>query len=54
MGDRLQVQLKQNFLILPSSQQAIAALHQGVSLRDAAAMASVSVEAARKVIAVNQ
>jgi len=54
VSERLQVQLKQNFLAKPSSQQVITALHQGASLRDAAAIASVSVEVARKVIAVMQ
>lgn len=54
VSDRLQVQLKHNFLAKPSSQQVIEALHQGCSLRDAAAIASVSVEVARKVLAVNQ
>ncbi len=54
VSDRLQVQLKQNFLAKPSSQQVIAALHQGYSLRDAAAITSVSVEVARKVLAVMQ
>ncbi len=54
VSDQLQVQLKQNFLAKPSSQQVIAALHQGASLRDAAAMALVSIEVARKVLAVMQ
>ncbi len=52
VSDRLKVDLQQNFLAKPSSQRVIAALHQGDHLRDAAAMASVSVEVARKVIAV--
>ncbi len=52
VSDQLQVQLKQNFLAKPSSQQVIAALHQGASLRDAAAKASVSVDVARKILAV--
>lgn len=63
VSDRLESQLQQNFLAKPSSQQVITALHQGYSLRDAAAMAtpaalsgiaSVSVDVARKVIAVMQ
>lgn len=52
VSDRLQVQLKQNFLSKPTSQQVIAVLHQGSSLRDAAAMASLSVDVVRKVLAV--
>lgn len=54
VSDRLEADLKQNFLAKPSSQQVIEALHQGASLRDAAAMASMSVDTARKVIAVMQ
>ena len=50
----LESNLRQRFLAQPSSQRMIAALHQGASLRDAAAMASVSVEVARKVLAVMQ
>ena len=52
--DHLKADLQQNFLSLPSSQKVIAALHQGDRLRDAAAKASVSVEVARKVLAVMQ
>ncbi len=52
VSDRIETELKQNFLSRPLSQQVIAALHQGCSLRDAAVMASVSVEVARKVLAV--
>ena len=52
--DHLKADLQQNFLSKPSSQKVIAALHQGASLRDAAAVASVSVEVARKVLAVMQ
>ncbi len=52
VSDRLKADLQQNFLSKPSSQRVITALHQGDRLRDAAAMASVSVEVARKVIAV--
>ena len=54
VSGHLATDLQQNFLSLPSSQQVIAALHQGDRLRDAAAMASVSVEVARKVVAVMQ
>jgi hypothetical protein len=53
-GLRISVDLQQNFLSKPSSQKVIAALHQGDRLRDAAAMASVSIEVARKVLAVMQ
>ncbi len=53
-SERLEAELKQTFLSRPSSQRVIAALHQGSSLREAAAMASVSVEVARKVLAVMQ
>ncbi len=52
VSDRLKADLQQNFLSKPSSQRVITALHQGDRLRDAAAKASVSVEVARKVIAV--
>ena len=52
VNDRLKTDLQQNFLAKPSSQKVIAALHQGDRLSDAAAIASVSVEVARKVIAV--
>ena len=52
--DRLEANLRQRFLAQPSSQRVIAALHQGDHLRDAAALASVSVEVARKVLAVMQ
>lgn len=54
VSDRLESDLKQNFLSRPTSQQVITALHQGCSLRDAAAITSVSVEVARKVLAVMQ
>ncbi len=54
VSDRLKTDLQQNFLTLPSSQKIIAALHQGDRLGDAAAKASVSVEVARKVVAVMQ
>ena len=54
VSERLKIDLQQNFLAKPSSQKIIAALHQGDRLRDAAAMASVSVEVARKVVAVMQ
>ncbi len=50
----IEAALQQYFLAKPSSQKIIAALHQGASLRDAAAKASVSVEVARKVLAVMQ
>ncbi len=50
----LESNLKQRFLAQPSSQKTIAALYQGASLRDAAAISSVSVEVARKVLAVMQ
>ena len=53
-GLRIKINLQQNFLAKPSSQKVITALHQGASLRDAAAVASVSVEVARKVLAVMQ
>ena len=52
--DHLKADLQQNFLSKPSSQKVIAALHQGDRLGDAAAKASVSVEVARKVLAVMQ
>ena len=52
VSNKLEVNLRQRFLAQPSSQRIIAALHQGDHLRDAAAKASVSVEVARKVIAV--
>ncbi len=54
VSDHVKIDLQQNFLSKPSSQKIIAALHQGDLLRDAAAMASVSVEVARKVLAVMQ
>lgn len=54
VSDRTEAELKQNFLAKPSSQRVLAALHQGDSLREAAAMALVSVEVARKVLAVMQ
>jgi hypothetical protein len=53
-GLRTEVELKQSFLSKPSSQRVITALHQGCSLREAAVMAFVSVEVARKVLAVMQ
>ena len=54
ISDHVKIDLQQNFLAQPSSQKIIAALHQGDRLRDAATMASVSVEVARKVVAVMQ
>ncbi len=54
VSNRHEANLRQRFLAQPSSQKVIAALHQGDRLRDAAAMASVSVEVARKVVAVMQ
>lgn len=54
VSDRMEADLKQSFLSKPSSQRVIAALHQGCSLRDAAAMALVSVETTRKILAVMQ
>lgn len=54
VSDRITSQLQQNFLTKPWSQQVIAALHQGYSLRDAAAIASVPFAVARKVLAVMQ
>uniref|UniRef100_UPI0011B1FBE0 GIY-YIG nuclease family protein n=1 Tax=Chlorogloea sp. CCALA 695 TaxID=2107693 RepID=UPI0011B1FBE0 len=53
-GLRLESELKQSFLSRPSSQRVIAALHQGCSLREAAVMAFVSIETARKVLAIMQ
>ena len=53
-GLRIKIDLQQNFLTKPTSQKVITALHQSASLRDAAAEASVSVEVARKVLAVMQ
>lgn len=54
VSDRTEADLKQSFLAQPWSQQVIAALHQGCSLRDAGAASSVSVEVARKVLAAMQ
>jgi len=54
VSGRLESNIRQRFLAQPSSQRLIAALHQGDRLRDAAAKASVSVEVARKVLAVMQ
>ena len=54
ISNRPEANLRQRFLAQPSSQRVIAALHQGASLRDAAVKASVSVEVARKVVAVMQ
>ena len=54
ISNKLEANLRQRFLTYPSSQKIIAALHQGDRLRDAAAKASVSVEVARKVLAVMQ
>ena len=54
VSNKLEANLRQRFLAQPSSQKIIAALHQGDRLRDAAAKASVSVEVARKVLAVMQ
>jgi len=54
ISDRTKIDWQQNFLAKPSSQKVIAALHQGDRLRDAAAKASVSIEVARKILAVLQ
>ena len=54
ISDHIKIDLQQNLLAKSSSQKIIAALHQGDRLRDAAAMASVSVEVARKVLTVMQ
>ena len=54
ISDHLKADLQQNFLSKPSSQRIITALHQGDRLREAAELASVSVEVARKVLAVMQ
>ena len=54
ISDHIKIDLQQNCLAKSSSQKIIAALHQGDRLRDAAAKASVSVEVARKVLAVMQ
>ncbi len=54
VSDRTETNLRQRFLAQPSSQKVVAALHQGDRLSDAAAIASVSVEVARKVLAVMQ
>ncbi len=54
ISDHVAAELKQTFLSKPSSQRVTVALHQGYSLREAAVMASVSVEVARKVLAVMQ
>jgi hypothetical protein len=54
VSNSLEANLRQRFLAQPSSQKLIAALHQGDRLGDAAAKASVSVEVARKVLAVMQ
>ncbi len=54
VSDSIEADLKQSFLSKPSSQRVITALHQGCSLREAAVMALVSVEVARKVLAVMQ
>ena len=54
VSDLMEADLKQSFLSKPSSQRVIAALHQGCSLREAAVMAFVSVNTARKVLAVMQ
>ncbi len=54
VSDRLESNIRQRFLAQPSSQRVIAALHQSDHLRDAVAMASVSIEVARKVLAVMQ
>ncbi len=52
VSNKLEANLRQRFLAQPSSQRIIAALNQGDRLRDGAALASVSVEVARKVLAV--
>ena len=54
VSNSLETNLRQRFLTQPSSQRIITALHQDDRLSDAAAMASVSVEVARKVVAVMQ
>ena len=54
VSDRMEADLKQAFLSKPSSQRVITALHQGCSLRESAVMAFVSVETARKILAVMQ
>lgn len=54
VSDHIKINLQQNFLSKPASQKVIAALYQGDRLSDAAAVASVSVEVARKVLAVMQ
>ncbi len=54
ISNSLESNLRQRFLAQPSSQKIIAALHQGDRLSDAAAIASVSIEVARKVVAVTQ
>ncbi len=54
VSNKLEANLRQRFLAQPSSQRVIAALHQGDHLRVATAKASVSVEVARKVLAVMQ
>ena len=46
ISNRPEANLEQRFLAQPSSQRVIAALHQGDHLRDAAAVASVSLEMA--------
>ena len=54
VSDHIKIDLQQNFLAKPSSQKVITALHQGANLSAAAVIASVSVEVARKVLAVMQ
>jgi T5orf172 domain/Competence protein CoiA-like family len=54
VSDRTEASLRQRFLAQPYSQKVIAALDQGERLSDAATLASVSVEVARKVLAVMQ
>ena len=49
-----EAELAQAFLSSPSSVRVIEALYQGSSFREAAEIASVSVDAARKVLAVLQ
>lgn len=54
VSNSTETNLRQRFLALSSSQKVIAVLHQGDRLRDAVAKASVSVEVARKVLAMMQ
>jgi hypothetical protein len=54
VSNNLEANLRQRFLAQPSSQKIISVLPQGDRLRDAAAKALVSVDVARKVLAVMQ